>query len=82
VVERAPAPPPSGQAIDIRGPALTVVRRMGLLDRASALRTRFKGMSTLDIDGNEIARTEERRADAAVRADEPGYAGAAGADTG
>jgi 2-polyprenyl-6-methoxyphenol hydroxylase-like FAD-dependent oxidoreductase len=60
VVERAPAPRPGGQAIDIRGPALSVMREMGLLDRALAMRTRLKGMSMLDIDGNEISRTEER----------------------
>jgi 2-polyprenyl-6-methoxyphenol hydroxylase-like FAD-dependent oxidoreductase len=60
VIERAPAPRPGGQAIDIRGPALAVVREMGLLDRASAMRTRFKGMSILDIDGHEVDRTEER----------------------
>jgi 2-polyprenyl-6-methoxyphenol hydroxylase-like FAD-dependent oxidoreductase len=60
LVERAPAPRPGGQAIDIRGPALAVIDRMGLLDRVRAMRTRLKGMSTLDIDGNEIDRTEER----------------------
>src|SRR5580704_4342079 len=60
VVERAPAPRAGGQAIDIRGPALSVMREMGLLDRALAMRTRLKGMSMLDIDGKEISRTEER----------------------
>jgi 2-polyprenyl-6-methoxyphenol hydroxylase-like FAD-dependent oxidoreductase len=60
VVERAPAPRPGGQAIDVRGPALTVLDQMGLLDQARALRTLLKGMSTLDIDGKETSRTEER----------------------
>jgi 2-polyprenyl-6-methoxyphenol hydroxylase-like FAD-dependent oxidoreductase len=60
VVERAPAPRAGGQAIDIRGPALTVIKEMGLLDKAVSLRTRMKGMSNLDIDGREISRTEER----------------------
>jgi 2-polyprenyl-6-methoxyphenol hydroxylase-like FAD-dependent oxidoreductase len=60
VVERAPAPRIGGQAIDVRGPAMTVLDRMGLLDRARAMRTRHKGMSMLDIDGREISRTEER----------------------
>jgi 2-polyprenyl-6-methoxyphenol hydroxylase-like FAD-dependent oxidoreductase len=60
VVERAPSPRPGGQAIDIRGPALSVMREMGLLDRALAMRTRLKGMSMLDIDGKEISRNEER----------------------
>jgi 2-polyprenyl-6-methoxyphenol hydroxylase-like FAD-dependent oxidoreductase len=60
IVERAPVPRPGGQAIDVRGPALTVIEKMGLLDRAMAQRTRLKGMSTIDIDGKEIARTGER----------------------
>jgi 2-polyprenyl-6-methoxyphenol hydroxylase-like FAD-dependent oxidoreductase len=60
IVERAPAPRPGGQAVDIRGPALKVIDKMGLLDRVRAMRTRLKGMSTLDIDGREIERTEER----------------------
>ncbi len=60
VVERAPAPRPGGQAIDVRGPALSVLDRMGLLDRARSMRTRLKGMSVLDSDGREIARHEDR----------------------
>lgn len=60
VVERAPAPRPGGQAIDVRGPALAVLREMGLVDRVHAMRTRLKGMSMLDIDGKEASRTEER----------------------
>lgn len=60
VVERAPALRRGGQAVDIRGVALDVVRAMGLLEEARALRTRLKGMSVLDADGNEIHRTEER----------------------
>jgi 2-polyprenyl-6-methoxyphenol hydroxylase-like FAD-dependent oxidoreductase len=60
VIERAEAPRAGGQAIDIRGPALAVIREMGLLDQAQSMRTHMKGMSTLDIDGKEISRTEER----------------------
>lgn len=60
IVERAPALRRGGQAVDIRGVALDVVRAMGLLDEARALRTQLKGMSVLDADGNEIQRTEER----------------------
>lgn len=59
VVERAPAPRRGGQAVDIRGAALDVVGRMGLLDRARALRTRIQGMSVLDPDGKEIHRSTE-----------------------
>jgi hypothetical protein len=60
VVERAAAPRAGGQAIDVRGPALSVVKEMGLLDQAMSMRTHMKGMSNLDIDGREISRTEER----------------------
>jgi 2-polyprenyl-6-methoxyphenol hydroxylase-like FAD-dependent oxidoreductase len=60
VVERAPAPRPGGQAIDVRGPALTVLDQMGLLDRARGMRTQLKGMSVLGGDGQEIARHEDR----------------------
>jgi 2-polyprenyl-6-methoxyphenol hydroxylase-like FAD-dependent oxidoreductase len=60
VVERAPAPRPGGQAIDVRGPALTVLGEMGLLDRTRAMRTQLKGMTRLNIDGQEIARHEDR----------------------
>ncbi|SHF14697.1 FAD-dependent monooxygenase [Streptoalloteichus hindustanus] len=59
VVERAPAPRPGGQAIDIRGVALDVVERMGLLERVREMRTRMRGMSVLDGDGNEVFRSTE-----------------------
>ena len=60
LVERSPIFRRGGQAVDIRGVALDVVNAMGLLDDTRALRTRLKGMSTLDADGNEVERTEER----------------------
>jgi 2-polyprenyl-6-methoxyphenol hydroxylase-like FAD-dependent oxidoreductase len=60
VVERAPAPRPGGQAIDIRGRAIAVVERMGLLPCVQELRTRLRGMSILGADGCEVSRTEER----------------------
>ncbi|MFC5814436.1 FAD-dependent monooxygenase [Nonomuraea harbinensis] len=59
VVERAPAPRAGGQAIDIRGVALDVVDRMGLLTPLREVRTRMRGMSMLDGDGNEIMRSTE-----------------------
>lgn len=59
VVERAPAPRAGGQAIDIRGVALDVVDRMGLLAPLREVRTRMRGMSMLDGDGNEIMRSTE-----------------------
>ncbi|MER5968925.1 FAD-dependent monooxygenase [Streptomyces sp. NPDC002055] len=58
-VERAPAPRPGGQAVDVRGVALDVLDRMGLLDRARRVRTRMRGMSVLGPDGQEIDRSTE-----------------------
>jgi 2-polyprenyl-6-methoxyphenol hydroxylase-like FAD-dependent oxidoreductase len=60
LIERSDGFRRGGQAVDIRGVALQVVQAMGLLDAARALRTRLKGMSMLDADGQEIHRTEER----------------------
>ena len=60
VVERSPALRQGGQAVDIRGVALDVVKAMDLHDDIYALRTRLRGMSVLDADGKEIERTEER----------------------
>jgi len=59
VVERATAVRSGGQAVDVRGAALTVVERMGLLPEVRALRTTMRGMTVLDGDGNELMRTEE-----------------------
>ncbi|QKW08402.1 FAD-dependent monooxygenase [Streptomyces sp. NA04227] len=59
VVERAPGPRPGGQAVDVRGVALTVIERMGLLDQARHVRTRMRGMSVLAPDGREIDRSTE-----------------------
>ncbi|MPY64536.1 FAD-dependent monooxygenase [Streptomyces spongiae] len=59
VVERAPGPRPGGQAVDIRGTALDVVERMGLLEQARRVRTRMRGMSILAPDGQEIHRSTE-----------------------
>lgn len=59
VIERAPAPRVGGQAIDIRGVALDVVGRMGVLAPLRQTRTRMRGMSMLDGDGNEIMRSTE-----------------------
>ena len=59
VVERAPEPRRGGQAIDIRGAALEVAARMGILEQARALKTDMRGMSMVDGDGNELMRTTE-----------------------
>ncbi len=59
IVEKAPAPRPGGHAIDIRGAALDVVRAMGLETQVRDARTRMKGVSKLDAEGNEVWRSEE-----------------------
>jgi 2-polyprenyl-6-methoxyphenol hydroxylase-like FAD-dependent oxidoreductase len=55
VVERAPAPRPGGQAVDIRGAAVDVVERMGLLAEIRANDTAIKEMSYVDEKGKTIA---------------------------
>ncbi|MER7752197.1 FAD-dependent monooxygenase [Kitasatospora sp. NPDC097643] len=59
VVELAPGPRGGGQAVDVRGVALDVVERMGLLEQVRAHRTRMRGMSVLDGDGREVHRSTE-----------------------
>jgi 2-polyprenyl-6-methoxyphenol hydroxylase-like FAD-dependent oxidoreductase len=54
VVERARGLRPGGQAIDVRGPALEVVERMGLGDQLRSLSTNMRGMSMVDAEGNEL----------------------------
>ncbi|PBA32533.1 hypothetical protein CKJ65_07195 [Mycobacterium intracellulare] len=59
VVERHTGPRPGGQAIDVRGPALTVLDRMGLLAAAEKRKTQIRGSSVVDRDGNELSRDTE-----------------------
>jgi 2-polyprenyl-6-methoxyphenol hydroxylase-like FAD-dependent oxidoreductase len=59
VVERYPGLRPGGQAIDVRGPALTVLERMALRAAADHRRTRIQGASVVDRDGNELSRDTE-----------------------
>jgi len=62
VVERAPGPRPGGQAIDVRGPAVEVLRRMGVLEEVRRRKTDLRGMSVLGEDGTELFSTTERTA--------------------
>ncbi|WP_433785429.1 FAD-dependent monooxygenase [Actinomycetospora sp. CA-101289] len=59
VVEAAPAPRRGGQAVDVRGPALTVAERMGVADALRAARTDMRGMSVVDEDGTELMSTTD-----------------------
>ncbi|TFV57510.1 hypothetical protein E4P42_15310 [Mycobacterium sp. PS03-16] len=62
VVERHPGLRPGGQAIDVRGPALTALERMGLLDAVRARAITFRGMSAVDAAGTETSRDTEKTA--------------------
>jgi 2-polyprenyl-6-methoxyphenol hydroxylase-like FAD-dependent oxidoreductase len=54
VVERAPGLRPGGQAVDARGVAKEVIRRMGLDAAVRAARTDTAGAHTVDVDGNVL----------------------------
>jgi 2-polyprenyl-6-methoxyphenol hydroxylase-like FAD-dependent oxidoreductase len=55
VVERAPALRDGGYKVDIRGAALDVVRRMGLLDEIRALKTDVRSAFVVDATGRKVA---------------------------
>ncbi|WP_174186974.1 FAD-dependent monooxygenase, partial [Nocardia barduliensis] len=54
VVERAPALRPGGQAVDARGVAKEVIRRMGLDAAVRAARTETAGAYTVDVHGTVL----------------------------
>jgi 2-polyprenyl-6-methoxyphenol hydroxylase-like FAD-dependent oxidoreductase len=54
VVERAPGLRPGGQAVDARGVAKEVIRRMGLDAAVRAACTETVGAYTVDVDGNVL----------------------------
>jgi 2-polyprenyl-6-methoxyphenol hydroxylase-like FAD-dependent oxidoreductase len=56
VVERAPAPRPGGQTVDLRGAGRVVVERMGLLDQVRALSVDQRGLALVNSSGRMIAR--------------------------
>ena len=60
VVERAPHIRPGGQALDVRGSALEVAARMGILDKIRKDSTKLMGMSVVDSTGKETFRSTER----------------------
>jgi 2-polyprenyl-6-methoxyphenol hydroxylase-like FAD-dependent oxidoreductase len=55
VVERAPAPRPGGQTVDLRGAGRTVVERMGLLDQIRAMSVNQRGIAWVDATGRHRA---------------------------
>ncbi|MBF4588292.1 FAD-dependent monooxygenase [Curtobacterium sp. VKM Ac-2887] len=60
VVESSDGLRPGGQALDVRGPALEVARRMGVLEDLRRHTTDLLGMSMVDESGTEVYRTTER----------------------
>ncbi|MEU6734840.1 FAD-dependent monooxygenase [Streptomyces physcomitrii] len=55
VVEKASAPRSGGYPIDVRGTALEVVRRMGILPRLREAHVDLRRLTFLDGDGGEVA---------------------------
>jgi 2-polyprenyl-6-methoxyphenol hydroxylase-like FAD-dependent oxidoreductase len=55
VIERAPALRDGGQAVDIRGAAIDVAARMGILDAVRLARTRTRGMTYVCSTGKPVA---------------------------
>jgi len=60
VVERAPRLRLGGQALDVRGPALEVAGKMGILARLREHATKLAGMSVVDGQGKELSRSTDR----------------------
>jgi 2-polyprenyl-6-methoxyphenol hydroxylase-like FAD-dependent oxidoreductase len=56
VVERADAPRPGGQAVDLRGASREVAERMGLMPGIHPLRVHEEGMSYVDAEGKVFGR--------------------------
>jgi 2-polyprenyl-6-methoxyphenol hydroxylase-like FAD-dependent oxidoreductase len=56
VVERWRGQRSSGAPVDVRGPALPVAERMGVVDRLRAAATRADAMRLVDDDGRSVAR--------------------------
>ncbi|MGP4017996.1 FAD-dependent monooxygenase [Saccharopolyspora sp. 5N708] len=55
VVERAPAMRDGGYAVDLRGAAVTVAKRMGVLAELREAHTGVRGMSAVDASGRSLA---------------------------
>lgn len=58
IVERSPTPRKTGQAIDIRGPGVQIMRKMGLEAAVRACNTTEKGMEKIGSTGKVIATLE------------------------
>jgi 2-polyprenyl-6-methoxyphenol hydroxylase-like FAD-dependent oxidoreductase len=56
IVERAPAPRPGGQTVDLRGAGRTVVERMGLMPAVREVTVEERGVAYVDTTGRPRAR--------------------------
>lgn len=56
LIERSPTPRTTGQAVDIRGPGVGVIRKLGLEEKIREKHTTEKGISILGQNGKEVAR--------------------------
>jgi 2-polyprenyl-6-methoxyphenol hydroxylase-like FAD-dependent oxidoreductase len=59
VVERAPAPRPGGQTVDLRGAGRTVVSRMGLMEQVKARTVDQRGLALVNAAGRVTAAMPE-----------------------
>ncbi|GIG70262.1 FAD-dependent monooxygenase [Phytomonospora endophytica] len=59
IVELTPELRKGGQAIDVRGAAMEVAERMGIVEELRAKRIVSHGMSMVDSEGNEVYRSTE-----------------------
>lgn len=55
VLERSPSPRSTGQAVDIRGPAVKIIQRMGLEESILANNTTETGTCCVDTNGKVFA---------------------------
>lgn len=55
VVERAPAPRPGGQAVDLRGAGRDAAERMGIMDEVRRFHTGVHGMAYVNSAGKRVA---------------------------
>ncbi|MGI4871153.1 MAG: FAD-dependent monooxygenase [Janthinobacterium lividum] len=59
LVEQAPALRPGGYAVDVRGAAIEVIDRMGILKQVQAADTAMQGMYLVDRHGQQIAQLND-----------------------
>lgn len=59
LVERAPAPRPGGQTVDLRGAGRTVVTRMGLMEQVRARTVEQRGLALVNTAGRTTATVPE-----------------------